>query len=155
MDAVLSSLEEWILRNARERFGEVDVHKMLGVWCVVRTNLEFWRTRRNPSVTYTPVEFEPRARLRDTVRYGPIGKPPRKIVGFDVRGPDRPSRFLWRGAGLMRPITSEWFLLGHDEEYVEWAATHFSKTPFTDAGMDVYARKPHISEGKSRRSSPE
>lgn len=149
MDGEAASLEEWLFRHARECFGEVDIHKMLGVWYIVRTNLDFWRTRKNPSVTYTPIEFEPRAKLRDTVRYGPLGKPPRKILGADEQNPHLPSLFLWRGAGLFtRFLSSGWFILDHDEEYAEWAVTYFSATPFTKAGMDIYARKPHLSEEK-------
>lgn len=140
------SLEEWLFRNARSRFGGVEIHKMLGVWHVVRTNLDFWRTRNNPSVTYTPVEGSPATVLRDVVRHGPLGETPKKIVGFDEQNPHLSSSFRWRGAGLMRPLTSAWFVLGHDEEYAEWAITYFAKTPFTEAGMDVYARKPHLSE---------
>lgn len=45
-------------------------------------------------------------------------------------------------------LKSDWLLLDHDEEYAEWAVTYFSKTPFTDAGMDVYARSPSLSEAK-------
>ncbi len=143
------SLEEWLSQNAGSRFGEVDPWRMLGVWYIVRTNLDFWRTRKNPSVTYTPIEHAPRMKPRDTVRYGPAGKPPRKIPGVDTRDPDLSSRFLWRGSGpLTRFLKSRWFFLDHDEEYAEWAVTYFSKTPFTDAGIDIYAREPHLSEGK-------
>ncbi|MGI8540022.1 MAG: hypothetical protein ACR2N0_09630 [Rubrobacteraceae bacterium] len=149
MNSGSASLEEWLFRNAKSRLGEVDVHKMLGVWYVVRTNLDFWRTRKNPSVTYTLIEEEPRVRLRDTVRYGSLGEPPRKIIGVDEQNPHLSSLFLWRGSGLFtRFLESGWFLLGHDEEYSEWAVTYFSKTPFTDAGMDIYARKPFLSGGK-------
>lgn len=148
MDGNPASLEEWLFENARDRFGEVDVWKMLGVWYVARTNLDFWRTRMNPSVTYTLVEETPRVKLRDTVRYGPLGKPPRKIRGFDEQNPHLSSLFLWRGSGLIRPLMSGWFVLGHDEEYAEWAVTYFAKTPFTEAGMDVYSREPRLSEGK-------
>lgn len=141
-------LEEWLLENARNRFGEMDVYAMLGGWHIVRTNLDFWRTRMNPSVTYTLVEDTPRILLRDTVRYGPLGKPPRTIKGFDVQSSRLSSHFVWRGAGLMRPLTSGWFVLGHDEAYSEWAVTYFSATPFTKAGMDIYSRKPCLSEEK-------
>lgn len=122
---------------------------MLGTWYVVRTNLDFWRTRENPSVTYTPIEFAPRVRLRDTVRYGPTSEPPRKISGFDEQNPHLPLSFSWRGSGpLTRFLKSRWFFLDHDEDYAEWAVTYFTATPFTKAGMDIYARRPFLPEEK-------
>lgn len=143
------SLEEWLLRNAGSRFGEVDAWKMLGVWYIVRTNLDFWRTRENPSVTYTLIESAPRVKLRDTVRYGPVGEPPRRILGADEQDPRLSSLFLWRGSGpFTRFLKSGWLFLGHDEDYAEWAVTCFAATPFTKAGMDIYAREPRLSEEK-------
>lgn len=37
--------------------------------------------------------------------------------------------------------SSQWQVLGYDER-AGWAVTYFSKTLFTPAGMDLYARDP-------------
>ena len=53
--------------------------------------------------------------------------------------------FCRRGKGLLAIASSHWQLLGAalaPAATPEWAVTYFSKTIFTPAGLDVYARGP-------------
>jgi histidinol-phosphatase (PHP family) len=40
-------------------------------------------------------------------------------------------------------------VVDHDPQCAEWAVTYFSATPFTKAGIDLYARTPTLSSGQS------
>ncbi|MBZ9711730.1 hypothetical protein [Deinococcus multiflagellatus] len=114
-----------------------------GTWFVVRTSLPLWRTRDNPSVTYAPL---PDGRVVDTVRFTRRGR-----LGLIV-GLDRPlpgGGWEWRGLSLLTRWTpSRWQVL-HAEE--DWAVTVFARTPFTPAGLDVYARTRTLSPGQEIR----
>ena len=77
-------------------------------------------------------------RLRDEVLYTRRGKA-QTVLGYDT--PQTESHFLWRGEPwYMRWLTSRWqvALRGPEDR---WIVTHFEKTLFTDAGVDVYARE--------------
>ena len=54
-----------------------------------------------------------------------------------------PTRFRWRGSGLLFFTTSRWQLLGYGPASTAgpaWAVTYFEKTLFTPEGLDLYAR---------------
>lgn len=107
-----------------------------GTWWVVRTSLPLWRRRTDPSITYGPL---PDGGVSDTVRYRSRGRW-RTIEGIDRRVVDDPGVVEWRGTGaLTRWATSRWSILQYDEP---WMIIHFSRTPFTPAGVDILWRKP-------------
>lgn len=107
-----------------------------GTWFVVRTSLPLWRRRTDPSITYGPL---PDGRVRDTVRYRSRGRW-RTIEGIDRWLDDAPGAIEWRGTGaLTRWTTSRWSILSYDEP---WMVIHFSRTPFTPAGVDILWREP-------------
>lgn len=116
-----------------------------GTWFVVRTSLPFWRTRDDPTVTYTPL---PDGRVVDTVRYTRRGKV-RLVHGLDEPTPD--GGWKWRGVTpLTRLASSRWRVL-HGEE--EWAVTHVDRTLFTPEGWDVYARAPTLAAEDQARAT--
>ncbi|MBW0593369.1 hypothetical protein O181_133084, partial [Austropuccinia psidii MF-1] len=77
-----------------------------------------------------------------------------------IRGIDYPNeeehddkvKWKWRGNGILRFLTSNWQLLGYNlrdsndlnqqenEFEPDWVITYFSKTLFTPAGVDIYAK---------------
>lgn len=108
-----------------------------GTWFVVRTSLPLWRARDNPSVTYAPL---PDGRVVDTVRFTRRERPG-LIVGLDSPLPG--GGWAWRGVSLLTRFTvSCWRVLAAGDD---WAVTVFERTPFTPAGLDVYARTPTLS----------
>ena len=116
-----------------------------GTWFVVRTSSPFWRTRDNPTVTYTPLSD---GRVVDTVRYTRRGNV-RLVHGLDEPMPD--GGWKWRGVtALTRLASSRWRVL-HGEE--EWAVTHFDRTLFTPEGWDVYARTPTLAADHQSRAT--
>ncbi len=103
-----------------------------GTWHVVASSLGMWQRRSEPSITYAPL---PDGRISDTVlSRGRRGWS--TIVGIDERHSD--GSYVWRG---LQPLTllvrSRWRVLLHEEPF---AAIHFERTPFTEAGIDVLAR---------------
>lgn len=113
-----------------------------GTWFVVRTSLPLWRTRHNPSVTYAPL---PDGRVVDTVRFTRRGRPG-LIIGVDTPLPD--GGWAWRGVSLLTRLTvSRWQVLAAGDG---WAITVFERTPFTPAGLDVYARTPALTAAQEQ-----
>ncbi len=111
---------------------------LTGTWFVVRTSLPLWRTRDNPSVTYAPL---PGGRVVDTVRFTRRGRPG-LIIGLDTPQPG--GGWAWRGVSVLTRFTvSRWRVLADGDG---WAVTLFEQTPFTPAGLDVYARTPTLSD---------
>lgn len=109
---------------------------LTGTWWVVRTSLPLWRRRTDPSITYGPL---PDGQVSDTVRYRSRGRE-RTIEGVDRWLDDEPGVIEWRGTGLLtRWATSRWSVLEYDEP---WMVIHFSRTPFTPAGVDILWREP-------------
>lgn len=115
----------------------VDTAGLMGTWFVVRTSLPFWRKRSDPRITYRPL---PGGTIDDLVEYTSARGRAGRVHGIDTPDPFAPGAFHWRGTGLTRLLTSHWRVLAIDED---WAVTFFGRTPFTPAGMDVYAREPH------------
>lgn len=117
----------------------VDLAALSGTWHVVRTTLPFWERRRDPRITYRVL---PGGRLDDLVEHASG-----RVHGIDTQDAEVPRLFHWRGTGLVtRWLTSDWYLLAHDEAYARWAVTFFGATRFTPEGMDVYARGPELAE---------
>ncbi|MBZ9752350.1 hypothetical protein K7W42_15975 [Deinococcus sp. HMF7604] len=107
-----------------------------GTWFVVQTSLPLWHTRQNPSVTYAPL---PDGRVVDTVRFTRRGQPS-LIVGLDQPLPG--GGWEWRGVSLLTRFTPSRWQVAHAAD--GWAITVFARTPFTPAGLDVYARTPSL-----------
>jgi hypothetical protein len=138
-----------VLNYNRSHGKPFDVPQFCGKWYIVRTSLDFWQRRVNPSVTYTLMEPGARTKLLDIIHYGPVAKPPKQLIGIDTQDKTNPHLFHWRGrSGLSWLLTRDWVVLDHDAACQEWAVTYFSNTLVTRAGIDIYARKPPLPAGK-------
>jgi hypothetical protein len=124
-----------------------DIAALCGRWHIVKTSLAIWRRRSDPTVTYARL---PGAglRLSDEIRYlGRRGRPGR-LLGVDTQDAAEPRIFHWRGARWpTRWLSRSWCFVDHDPEWRIWAVTCFSATPFTAAGLDIYARTPGLDAG--------
>ncbi|CAE6437027.1 unnamed protein product [Rhizoctonia solani] len=138
---------------SRERF---DIDKFMGKWHVVSSTLPLWKSRSDVTITYSPLLVSPSSttiKFDDVVEYrsrSSPGSPKSRVVGVDtlVATPhDAPEGYVsavsyhWRGKGWLMIATSKWQVLGYDPDQ-GWAVTYFSKTLFTPAGLDIYARDP-------------
>jgi hypothetical protein len=130
---------------------EFDPNRALGLWHILATNLDMWKEKLTPTITYSIHERLPdnRVRLNDIVEYYSR----RPFVGFvstDVKGIDtqlttKPSRFQWRGNGVLKLFTSDFGFVFVDNETpvdqpYQWLATMFGSTLFTSSGIDLMTR---------------
>ncbi|KAI4220516.1 MAG: hypothetical protein L6R36_007571 [Xanthoria steineri] len=132
-----------------------------GTWHVTHSTLPMWKSKRNVSITYTPLTEpspSPTTKLDDLVQYQTLTSAKMKTV----EGIDTPSslgaeggEWDWRGKGWLRVASSHWEVLGWGNlpDYMggegegegeggnQWVVTFFAKTLFTPAGIDVYSRR--------------
>ncbi|KAH7043941.1 hypothetical protein B0J12DRAFT_628646, partial [Macrophomina phaseolina] len=108
---------------------------LAGKWHVTHSTLPMWRSKRNVSITYTPLANTSPPKLDDLVEYQPLsgGDKLKSVRGVDAPVPAAAGwAWDWRGKGWLVVASSRW----------EWAVTYFAKTLFTPAGLDVYSRHP-------------
>eukprot|EP00898_Chlorokybus_atmophyticus_P000290 jgi/Chlat1/1261/Chrsp115S01688 len=121
---------------------ELELERFCGKWYVVGSTLPLWRENMRPAMEYTLLQGGGGRRLRDEVTYMAPGKAAlNRVLGVDTvvgRG-----AFVWRGAGLLRLVSSRWRVAYLDPEY-RWAISSFQKTLFTPRGVDIIAREPHM-----------
>ncbi|KAL8732081.1 MAG: hypothetical protein Q9166_003035 [cf. Caloplaca sp. 2 TL-2023] len=124
-----------------------------GTWHVTHSTLPMWKSKRNVSITYTPLpSSSPTSlpQLNDLVNYQTLSSPKQKTVeGIDTPSPGaKGGEWDWRGKGMLKIASSHWEVLGwgdlppaDGEGDNQWAVTYFAKTLFTPAGIDVYSRR--------------
>lgn len=123
-----------------------------GRWRVLASTFPMWLSGRRlePTFTYELVPGEPLT-LRDEVGYRTRSGRARRIVGVD-RFDGATGGFVWRGAGVLRPLRSRWRVayLSDDRELI---VLTFERSAVTPAGMDVIGRGDgrfdHAPEGMS------
>jgi histidinol-phosphatase (PHP family) len=127
-----------------------DLAAFCGRWYIVQSNLALWQRYANPTITYTHLPGPGVPQLLDVVTYTKANGQQGQITGID-RVDEQHERLLrWRGnRWYTRWLTSHWCIVDHDPHCAEWAVTYFSATPFTKAGIDLYARTPTLSREQS------
>jgi hypothetical protein len=138
---------------------EFNPNRALGLWHILATNLNMWKSDLTPTITYSIRDKSPGAgvRINDLVEYYTkrpfVGFTPTSISGIDTQLAIKPSRFQWRGNGVLKLFTSQFgFVFVDDETPVDqpyqWVATMFGSTLFTSAGIDLMTRtrqpSPHV-----------
>jgi len=140
--------------------------RLMTSWAVAASTLPLWKSRKNVTITYDPIEGTPCSEsFLDVVEFNnvksPVGKPPSKIVGVDKleknpHGAESPDaevngvKFMWRGKGFLAISTSHWQILGYSlsddpgRKQEDWIVTYFGSTMFTPAGLDIYVREPKV-----------
>ncbi|KAK8230770.1 hypothetical protein HDK90DRAFT_512889 [Phyllosticta capitalensis] len=123
---------------------------LAGTWHVTHSTLPMWSSKRNVTITYTPLEGSSPAKLDDLVEYAPASKPADTTKRSSVRGVDTLAQLPhgsgwawdWRGKGLLKIASSRWEVLGYGDEEKgnQWVVTYFASTLFTPAGIDIYSR---------------
>lgn len=117
---------------------DLDPKVFLGRWHIVATTLPFWRKKRGPVVTYTERSD---GSWSDVLSWRSARGSEKWLAGVDHTVPG--GRFVWRGSGFLRVLSSEWAFVASAPD-LSWCATWFARASFgvTPEGMDVYARTP-------------
>ncbi|CAF3701950.1 unnamed protein product [Rotaria sp. Silwood1] len=137
-------------------------NRALGFWHILATNLNMWKDKLNPTITYSIHDqlSDGRIRLNDLVEYYTrrpfVGFVPTNVQGIDTQSKYKSSRFQWRGNGLLKLFTSEFGIIFVDNETpidqpYQWIATMFSSTLFTDAGVDLMTRTQYLTRKQEFR----
>lgn len=151
------------VRASTKEFVLPDLPWLCGTWHICASSLPMWRNKRNVRVEYTRITGD---KLDDIVSYqNRDATTIRKLHGVDR--PKKNGSFSWRGKGRMSVASSRWEILGwsggggsqsagtagHDgvvevaaapapaENTEQWIVTYYARTLFTEAGVDIYARK--------------
>ena len=121
---------------------------LIGTWFICSTNFPMWTKgdKKNPTFNYTLDEKKGQNVLFDEVKYTKKGKQ-KSIKGYDYQDEKDPSKFTWRGKGLLFIAKSNWQVVLQDPEG-EWAVIYFSKTLFTPEGVDIISRKAKLDEAQ-------
>jgi hypothetical protein len=130
---------------------EFDPNRALGLWHILATNLSMWKSKLTPTITYSVHDQLPDGRVRifDLVEYYTrrpfVGFVPTNVKGIDTQSTFKPSRFQWRGNGVLKLFTSEFGVIFVDDETpadqpYQWIGTMFGSTVFTSAGVDLLTR---------------
>ena len=131
---------------------EFDPNRALGLWHILATNLNMWKNKLTPTITYTIHDqtSDGRIQLNDLVEYYTrrpfVGFKPTSIKGVDTQlTTNKRSRYQWQGNGILKLFRSDFgFVIVDDEtptdQPYEWVATMFGSTLFTSAGVDLMTR---------------
>ncbi len=108
-----------------------------GDWSVVATNFPMWLdgTKLAPCFSYELLRGQPLT-LSDTVTYRDATGQEQRIEGRDTW---RRDRFVWRGAGRLRLVTSRWEVSGTGAGD-NLVAIRFDRSLMTPSGVDIIAR---------------
>lgn len=108
-------------------------------WSVGHSTLSMWKSAKNVRITYKPIEEG--KTFDDLVEYEK-GAKLKNVKGIDTA--KGPGDFLWRGKGLLKPITSKWEVLGWglgqqlaSGDAERWMVIWFAPTLFTAEGVDI------------------
>ncbi|MGV8896173.1 MAG: hypothetical protein ACOH10_01450 [Rhodoglobus sp.] len=113
-----------------------------GSWIVAATNFPMWLSgeRNEPRFEYGVVSRDPLV-LSDDMGYtegrGKRAGTLKHILGRDTFDGEA---FVWRGAGLLKLITSRWYVAGASDDG-SIAAIHFAKSLGNPAGVAVIVRE--------------
>ena len=113
-----------------------------GAWHVHRTTLPMWLHADDkfaPTLNYGPLVPPVATKMTDTVIYHKRDGSVSDIRGENVQDVSCSAHFTWRGYGLLRFITSEWYFL-HVDHDAGVDVIYFTSTLFTPEGMDVVSR---------------
>ncbi|CAF5148971.1 unnamed protein product, partial [Rotaria sp. Silwood1] len=130
---------------------EFDPYRATGLWHILATNLNMWKNKLTPTVTYSIHDQLPdgRVRLNNLVEYYSkrlcVGYRPTSIEGIDTQLSHKPSRFQWRGNGILKFFTNDSGFIFVDNETTsdrpyQWVAKIYDSTLFSSGGIDLMTR---------------
>ncbi|CAF3166479.1 unnamed protein product [Rotaria socialis] len=133
---------------------QFDPYRATGLWHIIATNDNMWKSKLTPTITYSIHENLPdgRVRMNNLVEYYSkqlcVGYRPTSIEGIDTQLSIKPSRYQWRGSGILKLFTNESGFIFVDNETApdrpyQWIAKIYSPTIFSSGGIDLMTRTRH------------
>jgi hypothetical protein len=130
---------------------DFDPYRATGLWHILATNLNMWKDKLTPTITYSIHDQLPDGRvcLNDLVEYYSkrlcVGYRPTSVEGIDTQLASKASRYQWRGNGMLKLFTSDFGFIFVDNETTsdrpyQWVAILFSSTLFSSGGIDLMTR---------------
>ena len=109
-----------------------------GSWCIAATNFPRWLSgeRREPRFSYEVLSTDPLV-LADEVSYLTAEGDQKRIIGKDTWKHDE---FVWRGKGLLKPLTSRWHIAGAADDGTV-LVMRFEQSFATPGGIDIVVRE--------------
>lgn len=128
--------------------GEIDLRSLEGTWHVIESTFPMWLegAKASPAFHYRVIaSFDGGLLLDDRVTYVERGEE-KSIDGIDTPDPADSSHLTWRGKGLLRLFTSDWYVVmrAPSDDDPPWAVIYFSATIATPEGVDIIARAPEL-----------
>lgn len=121
--------------------GELDIRSLSGTWHVLESTFPMWLEgkKENPAFHYRVLaSYEGGLLLDDRVTYLEGGKE-KSIEGIDTPDPQDSTHLTWRGKGILKLFTSDWYVVMRAPDD-SWAVIYFSSTIATPEGVDIIAR---------------
>jgi hypothetical protein len=130
---------------------ELDIYRATGLWHILATNINTWKDKLTPTVTYSIHAQLPDGRvcLNDLVEYYNkrpcVGYRPTSLEGIDTQLTSQTSRYQWRGQGIWKFLTNDFGFIFVDNETAsdrpyQWVATISSSTLFSSGGINLMTR---------------
>lgn len=130
---------------------EFDIYRATGLWHILATNVNMWKNKLTPTITYSIHDQfgDGRVRLNDLVEYYSkkpcIGYRPDSIEGIDTQLTSKTSHYQWRGHGILKFFTNDFGFILVDNETAsdrpyQWVAIIFSSTIFSNGGINLMTR---------------
>ena len=124
----------------------MDVRALAGTWHVLESTFPMWfeGTKSDPAFTYRVLDDGGKLLLDDRVTYRDKDRA-ESIEGIDTPDPSDPTHLTWRGKGILRLFTSDWYVVMRAPDD-RWAVIYFSATIATPEGVDIIARSETLPE---------
>ena len=130
---------------------DFDPYRATGLWHILATNLNMWKGKLTPTVTFSIHDQLPDGRVplnerRAYHRKRPgDGHRPTRLEGTNMQLPTKASRYAWRGNGILKVFTSEFGFVFVDNETAsdrpyQWVATLSGTTFFSSGGINLMTR---------------
>ena len=109
-----------------------------GTWFIAATNMPIWLSgeRREARLSYELLGTDPLV-LAEEVSFTTTEGEPKRIVAKNTWKHDE---FVWRGKGLLKPLTSRWHIAGAADDGTV-LVLRFDQSLARHAGIDIVVRE--------------
>jgi len=130
---------------------DFDIYRATGLWHILATNVNTWKDKLTPTVTYSIHNqlTDGRVCLNDLVEYYSkrpcIGYRPSSIEGLSTQLPIKSSRYQWQGDRLWRFFTYDFGFIFVDDQTspdrpYQWVGTISNSTWLSTGGINLLTR---------------
>lgn len=130
---------------------DFDPYRATGLWHILASNSNMWKDKLTPTVTYSIHDqlADGRVRLNDLVEFYSkrpcVGYRPASREGIDTQLTTKPSRYQWRGNGVLKFFTNDWGFIYVDHQTssdrpYQWLAAIFSSNMISSTSVYLMTR---------------